>query len=233
MDDQRKTALRAFLKRLGRTRVSAGALELYHQALTHRSYSRQSEDREGDNERLEFLGDRILNFILAEHLYRTYPETEGELTTRMEFARNMNLARHVASSGSGLEDLILLGKGQEMTSRIAAGSFEALIAALYLDAGLAKTQEIIFRFFPIETTRFGPSRNYKKELQEQLQKAGLPPPTYEPESKEGADHRPRFVYVVRMNGVVAGRGTGKNKSEATREAARQALEALRQGNSPV
>ncbi len=224
MDNERKTALRAFLKRLGRTRVSAGALELYHQAMTHRSYSRQSEGRECDNERLEFLGDRILNLVLAEHLYKTFPETEGELTARMEFARNMNLARCVVSSGSGLEDLILVGKGQEITSRIAAGAFEAFIAALYLDAGLAKTKEVIFRFFPPETTRFGASRNYKKELQELLQKGGLPAPRYEPESREGADHRPQFVYVVLIDGVVAGRGTGKNKAEATQEAARQALE---------
>jgi ribonuclease-3 len=233
MDDERKTALRAFLKKLGRTRVPAGALELYHQALTHSSCSRQSGGREDDNERLEFLGDRVLNLVLAEHLYKTFPEAEGKLTARMEFARNMNLARYVASSGSGLENLILVGKGQEMTSRIVAGAFEAFIAALYLDAGLAKTREVIFRFFPPKTTRFGAARNYKKELQEQLQKAGLPPPLYEPESSEGEDHRPRFVYVVLIDGVVAGRGTGKNKADATREAARQALEAIRRRSSPV
>jgi len=233
MDDERKTALRAVLKNLGRTRISAGALELYHQALTHSSYSRQTGSSEGDNERLEFLGDRVLNFVLAEHLYRTFPEAEGGLTARMEFARNMNLARYVASSGSGLEDLILVGKGQQMTSRIVAGAFEAFIAALYLDAGLAKTREVIFRFFPPKTTRFSAAKNYKKELQEQIQKAGLPPPTYEPESREGADHRPLFVYVVLINGLVAGRGTGKNKADATREAARQALEAIRQRGSHV
>jgi ribonuclease-3 len=231
MDKERRESLRIFLKRLGRTRVPAGALEIYHEALTHRSYSRQSGGMEGDNERLEFLGDRILNFVLAEHLYRTFPETEGELTARMEFARNMNLAHYVASSGSGLESLILVGKGQELTSRIVAGAFEAFIAALYLDAGLGKTQEVIFRFFPPKTTRFGASRNYKKELQEQLQKAGLPAPRYEPESRKGADHRPRFVYVVIINGVVAGRGAGKNKAEATREAARQALETYRRKES--
>lgn len=232
MDDERKTALRAFLKKMGRTRVHAGTLELYHQALTHSSYSRQSGGSEGDNERLEFLGDRVLNFVLAEHLYRTYPETEGELTARMEFARNMNLARYVASSGSGLEDLILVGKGQEITSRIVAGAFEAFIAALYIDAGLAKTREVIFLFFPPRTTRFGAAKNYKKMLQEQLQKAGQPPPRYEPESREGEDHRPQFVYVAIIDGVVAGRGKGKSKADATRAAAREALEALRRRESP-
>ncbi|NTV00165.1 MAG: ribonuclease III [Methanoregulaceae archaeon] len=233
MNDERKTALRAFLKKLGRTRVPAGMLELYHQALTHSSYGRQSGGREGDNERLEFLGDRVLNFILAEHLYRTFPDAEGELTARMEFVRNMNLARYVVSSGSGLTNLILVGKGQDMNSRIVAGAFEAFIAALYLDTGLAKTQEVIFRFFPPKTTRFGAAKNYKKELQEQVQKAGLPPPIYKPESREGEDHQPQFVYVVLIDGVVTGRGTGMNKADATRAAARQALEVIRQRGSPV
>ena len=95
----------------------------------------------------------------------------------MEFARNMNLARYVASSGSGLKDLILVGKGQQMTSRIVAGAFEAFIAALYLDAGLAKTREVIFRFFPPKTTRFGAAKNYKKE-----------PPGADSEGRTAATH---------------------------------------------
>lgn len=231
MDDERQESLRTFLKRLGRTRISAEALERYNQALTHSSYGRQSGDGEGDNERLEFLGDRVLNFLLAEYLYKAFPEAEGELTARMEVSRNRNLARRVIVSGSGLEDLILLGKGQEMTPRIVAGSFEAFVAALYLEAGLAKTREIIFRFFPPEAASFGAARNYKKELQEHLQKTGHPPPRYEPESREGMDHRPRFVYVVLISGVVAGRGSGKNKADATQEAARQALKII-QGKEP-
>lgn len=227
MDSKRQESLRSFLKRLGRIRVSAGALERYNQALTHRSFSRQSGGGEGDNERLEFLGDRVLNLFLAECLYRAFPETEGELTARMEVSRNRNLARRVIASESGLEDLILLGKGQEMTPRIIAGSFEAFIAALYLDAGLANTREVLFRFFPPEAGSFDATRNYKKELQEHLQKAGLPPPRYEPESRRGEDHRPWFVYTVLIDGVVAGRGTGSNKADATQEAARQALVTIR------
>jgi ribonuclease-3 len=226
MDNDRRESLQVFLRKLGRTRVSTEALERYHQALTHRSYCREKGSGEGDNERLEFLGDRILNFVVAEYLYSTFAGTEGELTIRMEFTKNRNLAFLVAKSGNGLEELILTGKGQEKTPRIIAGSFEAFIAAFYLDAGLERTKKLIFRFFPEDITDFGISRNHKKVLQEYLQKKGLPTPHYELECREGADHQPQFVYVVRVEGNVVGRGSGRNKTEATQNAAQNALKTI-------
>jgi ribonuclease-3 len=226
MDNDRRESLQVFLRKFGRARVALEALERYHQALTHRSYSRELGGQEGDNERLEFLGDRILNFVVAEYLYSTFPGTEGELTVRMEFTKNRNLAHLVATSGNGLEELILTGKGQEKTPRIIAGSFEAFIAAFYLDTGLEKTKKLIFRFFPQDDADFGISRNHKKVLQEYLQKKGLPTPRYELESREGTDHQPQFIYAVRVEGNVVGRGTGRNKAEATQNAARNALETI-------
>jgi ribonuclease-3 len=222
MDDDRRDTLRGFLRSLGRTKVSAEALERYDQALTHRSAIGEVGVCE-DNERLEFLGDRILNFVVAEYLYETFSEAEGELTARMEFTKNRNLALLVAASGTGFEELILSGKGQAKTARIIAGSFEAFIAAFYLDVGLEKTKKFIFRFFPKDRTGFGLSMNHKKLLQEYLQKKGLPTPHYELENREGAAHKPLFVYVVTVKGKVIGRGIGNNKTDATQDAARNAL----------
>jgi ribonuclease-3 len=223
MDNDRRESLRKLLKKLGRVEVSTVSLERYHRALTHRSYIREQGGKEGDNERLEFLGDRILNFVVAEYLYSTFSETAGELTARMEFTKNRNLALLIAASRIGLEELILTGKGQEKTPRLIAGAFEAFIAAFYLDIGLGRTKKLIFRFFPEDITGFGISRNHKKVLQEYLQKKGLPTPHYELESREGADHQPWFVYVVRVEGNVVGRGAGKNKTDATQNAARNAM----------
>jgi ribonuclease-3 len=127
MDNDRRESLRLFLKKLGRARISPEALEQYDRALTHRSAVREIGDG-GDNERLEFLGDRVLNFIIAEYLYETFSEAEGELTARMEFTKNRNLARLISASGTGFENLILTGKGQVKTPRIIAGSFEPFIS---------------------------------------------------------------------------------------------------------
>ena len=223
MDNDRRKSLFALLKKLRRIRVPADALERYNQALTHRSYGRDKGEGEGDNERLEFLGDRILNFIVAEYLFEEFPGTEGDLTARMEFTKNRNLAHLIAQSGIGFEDLILIGKGQEVTPRVLAGSFEAFLAAYYLDCGLERTKKLIFRLFPEDTTDFGISTNYKKQLQEFLQKKGLPPPSYELERREGADHRPTFIFLVKSKGVIVGRGSGRTKTEATQDAARKAL----------
>jgi ribonuclease-3 len=228
MDNDRKRSLRNLLKKLGRPRVSAKALERYDQALTHRSYLCENNVKpaQKDNERLEFLGDRVLNLTIAEYLYLSFPGAEGELTARMEWTKNQNLASLVVSSGTGLDELIRTGKGQVKTQRIIAGSFEAFIAAFYLDAGLEKTKKLISMFFPENTGDFGISRNYKKMLQELVQKQNLSLPLYELERREGAAHQPSFFYVVRVEGRVIGRGSGKTKTEATQNAAHDALQRI-------
>jgi ribonuclease-3 len=223
MDTNRKEQLQKFLKNLGHFNVSRDALERYDRSFTHRSFSQEQRNEAADNERLEFLGDRVLNFVVAEHLFATISGSEGELTARMECTRNKNLASLVELSGTGLGTLVLTGKGQKKTDRIIAGAFEAFIAAFYLDCGLERTKDIILMFFSKGHTDFGVIKNHKKILQEHLQKQGLPPPVYELESRSGADHEPRFVFIVRINGEIAGRGSGRNKTEATQSAARDAL----------
>lgn len=225
IDGERELLLRAFLANtvIGRRRPGAEALTRYHQALIHRSYTRESGVSSGDNERLEFLGDRVLNLIVAEFLFRNYPEPEGELTTRMEWTKNRNLARAVTASGIGFEDLILVGSGQEKTPRIIAGAFEAFVAALYLDLGLARTTIIVRRLMADEIRKYRTDRNYKKILQEYLQKQDSPLPEYTLVEQAGVPHHPRFTYTVAVGGKVIGRGSGRSKADATQNAAREAL----------
>jgi ribonuclease-3 len=228
MDGERKRSLKDLLRKLGRKRVSDEALGRYDQALTHRSYLCEQEriPTEKDNERLEFLGDRVLNLVTAEFLYQSFPAPEGELTARMEWTKNRNLASLVLSSGTGLEELIRIGRGQEKTPRIIAGAFEAFIAAYYLDAGLERTKKLISRFFPENLLDFGITPNYKKMLQELVQKRSQSIPVYELESRRGAAHQPLYTYAVRVGGAIVGRGSGRTKREATQDAARDALKQI-------
>jgi ribonuclease-3 len=233
IDGERERLLRAFLSSpaIGRRGAGPEALERYHRALTHRSYIRERGETSGDNERLEFFGDRVLNLIVAEFLFRNYPGPEGDLTARMEWTENRNLARAVTAAGIGFEDLILVGSRQEKTARIIAGAFEAFVAALYLDLGLARTKTIIGRFIADEIRNYRTDRNYKKSLQEYLQKKDHPLPEYQLEERTGAHHHPRFSYVVMIDGEVIGRGAGRSKAEATQNAAREALRVLK-GSRP-
>jgi ribonuclease-3 len=187
---------------------------------------REAGETSGDNERLEFLGDRVLNLIVAEFLFLNYPGPEGELTARMEWTKNRNLARAVTAADIGFEDLILVGSRQEKTPRIIAGAFEAFVAALYLDFGMERTKIIIGRLMADEIRNYRTDRNYKKSLQEYLQKKDRPLPEYQLEERLGVHHHPRFNYVVMIDGEIIGRGTGRSKAEATQNAAREALQVL-------
>jgi len=233
IDGERERLLRAFLTcpAIGQRRAGPEALDRYHRALTHRSYTRERGGTSDDNERLEFLGDRVLNLIVAEVLFQNYPGQEGDLTARMEWTENRNLARAVVAADIGFEDLILVGSRQEKTPRIIAGAFEAFVAALYLDLGLARTKTIIGRLMADEIRNFRTDRNYKKILQEYLQKKDHPLPEYQLEERSGAHHHPRFSYVVMIDGEVIGRGKGRSKAEATQNAAREALRVLK-GSRP-
>jgi len=209
--------------------ISPVSLDLYVQALTHSSYVKGQQPLETstlqDNERLEFLGDRVLNLIVAEYLFCHFNEPEGELTPRMEVTRNKNLSLLVPSLKLGFEDLILVAQNQSVTPGIIADAFEAFVGALYLDRGFDAARGIVLSLISDEIESFFPGRNYKKKLQEILQKQNLPLPVYSLVRKEGKDHRPEFTYRVTAGSNISGEGTGSNKTEATQNAA---LDALRQ-----
>ena len=215
---------------LGSGEISSESLDLYDRALTHSSFVREKEQFQSqetgsleDNERLEFLGDRVLNLIVAEFLFCHFDEPEGKLTPRMEFTRNKNLGALVNSMDIGIEDLILVGENQSSTPGIIADAFEAFIGALFLDRGFDKTREVVLSLISDEIESFSPEKNYKKKLQEILQKQNRPLPVYSLIRKRGKDHQPEFTYRVTTDGNISGEGSGSSKAEATQNAALDAL----------
>ena len=209
---------------------------LLKQAFVHRSYLNENpEFALPSNERLEFLGDAILNFVTAEQLYSESPELpEGELTTiRASLVCRQTLAE-VASSLK-LGDWLLLGQGEgtsggkEKQSNL-ANAMEALIGAIYLDQGLPKAKEFILKQLKplLERIKHGElSPNYKALLQELIQSEKHSPPTYRLIEAIGPDHDKQFTVEVLIEGKILGRGTGKSKKVAEMEAAKSAWEKLR------
>ena len=206
------------------------------EALTHRSAAeRQRVDtafRFG-NERLEFLGDRVLSLVVADMLLAQFPaESEGELARRHAALVRAGALAAVAREIELGKDLIL-GESEDATggrdkSAILADACEAVIGALYLDGGLAAARGFIEqRWQPLIAGSPKPPRDPKTELQEWAQGRGLPLPAYREVGREGPAHAPKFVIEVEVKGHAAVRGAGGNKREAERIAAQTLLETLR------
>jgi ribonuclease-3 len=206
---------------------------LLRTALTHSSYANEHAlGHSACNERLEFLGDSILGFVVAEYLYSEYPDmTEGEMTRfRAELVCEGSLAQ--AASEFGLGEYILLGKGEKNNGgstrpSIISDAFEAVLAAIYLDGGEKHARRHIERYILKKTGRapVGFGHDYKTMLQELVQGRGTDTPTYRISSESGPDHNKSFTAQVLYGGKVAGEGSGKSKKEAEQAAARAAIEA--------
>jgi ribonuclease-3 len=211
-------------------------LGLLEHALTHRS--RAHEDASGgvlDNESLEFLGDAVLGFVMAEMLFRRFPtHSEGyKSKVKAGLVSTVSLAR--VAEEIDLGRFVMLGRGEEKTGgrqkhAILADSFEALIAAIYLDGGLEAAQAFIVSCFGPMIASAGDqaaeaafTEDWKSALQECLQAQGRGLPHYRLAAAVGPDHRKRFDVEVLVNGVVTGRALGRSKKEAEQQAARQAL----------
>ena len=215
--------------RLGYTFKNKSLLEL---ALTHSSYANESgTGSRGCNERLEFLGDSILGFVTAAHLYTTHPEKpEGELTRqRADLVCEKNLA--AVAEQIGLGEALRLGHGEDMgggRSRpsILADATEAVLAAVYLDGGLEEAKGVIHRLILGTDQAKAHSSDYKTALQELVQRQKDQVLAYELVEATGPDHNKQFTSQVLLNGKVVGRGTGNSKKRSEQAAARQAIEAL-------
>lgn len=201
-------------------------------ALTHPSFANEQRDRD-DNQRLEFLGDAVLQLCVSEYLFRTYPEAhEGELTRRRAQLVNSEALGRVAKE-LGLPDVLRLGKGAETSglrnnTGVLADAVEALIAASFLEAGMQAAQaactELLHR---IEASLdSGQVKDAKSELQERVQAHGFEAPVYELVESGGSKHDPWFEVAAKVSGNALARGRGRNKRQAEREAAKSALEAL-------
>ncbi len=205
------------------------SLTRFISAFTHRSFVRENpsgDEGMEDFEALEFLGDRVLNLIVAEYIFTHTPRTEKEMADRMEFVKNNHLAFLVSSLFPGFSLMIRLGHHQRLTSGIVASAFEAFLGAYFLDKGFDATRSFLLRMFRDELDRFAPVTNYKRELQEHLQKNARQIPVYRMVGKEGPDHTPVFSYSVACEGKILGTGKGRTKAQATQEAARDALRSL-------
>ncbi|HSG78156.1 MAG TPA: ribonuclease III [Acidimicrobiia bacterium] len=203
---------------------------LLHRALVHRSYSAEVEGEE-PNERLEFLGDAVLGLIVADALYDGWNLPEGQMAkVRAAVVNETSLAAVATAIGLGSE--LLLGRGEEATGgrtkpSILADAMEAVLGAVYLDAGLDAALRVVLEHWGDLITERAAApgrRDYKTRLQEILATRGLVP-SYEVEGS-GPDHARLFEATVRADGDVIGRGSGTSKKRAEQEAAEEALAAL-------
>jgi ribonuclease-3 len=203
---------------------------LLRQAITHKS----AEQELGltANERLEFLGDAVLDLVVGDHLYHTYPEqAEGDLTKVKAVAVSEPVLAEIARE-LGVGRFLLLAKGEEQNGgrnrhSILADAMEAIFAAVYLDRGLRASRHLILRLLgsrldAIQRHQYEP--DYKTVLQEKIQEVHRTPPTYRVVSQTGPDHDRTFVAEVRLGKTVLGSGVGKSKKQAEQAAARQALQ---------
>ena len=216
---------------IGHTFADASLLEL---ALTHPSYALAHKCQ--DNQRLEFLGDAVLEICVSRVLYHRYPKLrEGQLTRkRAALVCEANLAR--AAVRMGLGSYLKLDRGEEVVGgrenpSILADTMEAIIAAVYLDAGMDAAARLVDLAMDGYTTPEKGDRDAKSALQEYLQALGEETPTYEIIGQDGPPHARVFTArVLRADGTELGQGTGARKQRAEEAAAAMALSALGKGN---
>ena len=202
-------------------------------AMTHSSYANEVKSGGHSNERLEFLGDSVLSIVVADYLFKHCPNLpEGELT-KNRAALVCEKALCGFSRQLGLGEYLLLSRGEQNSggrqrSSILADAFEALIAAIYLDAGLEKAREFILRFvLPVlQTSRPKAFKDYKTSLQEIIQQNPEEQLEYVLIGESGPDHDKHFTVEVCLNSNVIGKGGGRSKKEAEQQAAREALELM-------
>ncbi len=208
----------------GLTGVADAALPLYDLALTHRSYANTGEYQittVDDNERLEFLGNYVLDFIIAEHLYGEYNLPPGEMNRRLQVTRNTKLADIVLQQGLGI-DSVIRRRGQAVTDSVIADAFEALIGAIYLDRGLAVAREVVLAIFEGEIADCDTRRNYRGRLQERVAREDLGELEYA-YRQTGPGNCPVWAARVIVGGTPLGEGEARTKQGAAMLAAREAL----------
>ena len=207
--------------------------ELLNQALTHKSFVHEQRQPVQHNERLEFLGDAVLGLVISDYCYRKFATmTEGELSKlRASLVNDVNLARIARRLELG--SYLLVGRGEELTggrakASLLADTFEAVLAAIYLDSSLRAVYQVILQCFDedLNTVLHEGHRDYKSELQEYTQEKFGCVPTYNVARERGPDHEKVFEIELVIRGQLQAFGSGKSKKEAEQDAARQALKAL-------
>ncbi len=207
--------------------------DLLEQIFTHRSVVNESQEVRDSNERLEFLGDSILSFIVSTHIFKSFPDSkEGELTSLRSVLTNTDMLYRIAKE-LDLGSHLLLSRGEEAgggrtNKSILANTFEALIGGLFIDQGLEATTNFIKEtvLTKIDSTLREGLKDPKSLLQESIQEKYKTSPVYKIIKEEGPDHNKLYTSAVYINDSLLAEGTGKSKQEAEKEAAKNALEGM-------
>lgn len=202
-------------------------------ALTHSSYANETRSAGGSNERLEFLGDSVLGVVVADYLFKNFPDLpEGDLTKKRAalvcekaccgFSKQLDVGKY-----------LLLSHGEQNSGgrtrpSILADAFESIIAAIYMDGGMEEARQFILRFvLPLlQNSRPKTFKDYKTSLQEIIQQNPEERLEYVLTGESGPDHDKHFTVEVHLNNNVIGKGGGRSKKEAEQQAAREALELM-------
>jgi ribonuclease-3 len=214
-------------------------IELLLQAFTHRSYLNEHKKTvKQHNERLEFLGDAVLELVTTEFLYNNYTEQEGILTNwRSSLVRTESIS--AAAARLDFESMLRLSKGERRgtdraRAQILANTYEAVIGAIYLDQGYEASRDFIQKSLLVtfeEILATGSWMDSKSHLQELVQSLGGQTPSYRVMSEEGPDHDKTFNIGVFVNGKLLGQGSGASKQIGQQKAADMALKKLKDGQS--
>lgn len=207
--------------------------ELLQQAVTHRSYLNEHRGYKLDhNERLEFLGDAVLELIVTEYLYKNYPNPEGELTSWRAALVNGDMLSKITRE-LGVEEFLLMSRGESKdTGRarqyLLANAFEAILGAIYLDQGYEVSEKFVHKYVISRLPEVLDQRLYKdpKSLFQEMaqEKSGITP-NYRLITEEGPDHDKHFVVGVYLGEKLVAKGDGPSKQDAQRSAAQKGLEA--------
>jgi ribonuclease-3 len=225
--------LEAFEKKIGHVFKNRALLI---QALSHSSYAYEnSVEDPADNEVLEFLGDSVLGLIVTDYLCQTYPQlTEGELSKLKSQAASTASLSEFAKKIK-LDKYVLLGKGEERSGgrkkdRILAGTFEALVAAIYWDSDLENARQFLSKHLDTFNKKINAKKyllnNYKSALQEYLQKRNLPAPIYRTVTARGPNHKRVFIIEVLSERKSLAKARGSSKKSAEQKAAQKAIKGL-------
>ena len=228
--------LSKFQKKLG---LKFNNLELLNLSLTHRSYSRENNLRELDNQRLEFLGDAVIGLVICEYLYSSYNKLEeGDLTkiksvivskeVIYKISLKLNMGMYILFGKSEIED----EKGRK---KVLSDAYESLVGAIYLDLGYDVAKKWIISKFLSDIKKVVSGKlkiDYKSELQQYIQKQFKSYPKYVLIKEKGPDHQKEFFIGIKFKNKILGKGIGSSKKEAEQKAAKAAIERLN-GNEVI
>lgn len=211
--------------------INYNNLKLYYEAFTHPTFANENKDKSiKDYERLEFLGDAILDFLVGEYLYKNKDVNEGDMTKiRAKYVcedANADYTREL-----GIDNLIMVGvgakkQGEDKKVSVLGNVFESFLAALYLDHGMDYVRNLLEKwvFVKIEKSPVGFLIDYKTQLQEMIQAERGESPVYEIVNSTGPAHDKTFEAIVKVGNIKLGRGIGKSHLKAEQEAAKDAID---------